>query len=80
MSAGTGVELLTSGQVAGLFRVDAKTVSKWAKAGWLLTTETLGGHYRFFAVEVAALLRGETPEKARELAEAERARLAGGTA
>ena len=78
MSAGTGVELLSSGQVAGLFRVDPKTVSKWGKAGRLLTTETLGGHYRFFAVEVAALLRGEDREKARELAEAEKARLSGG--
>jgi predicted site-specific integrase-resolvase len=71
------VELLTTGQVAETFRVDPKTVSKWAKAGWLLSTETLGGHYRFFAVEVASLLRGEDRKQARELAEADRARLRG---
>lgn len=54
--------LLTPGEVAELFRVDPKTVSRWAKAGRLPQTRTPGGHGRYRQSDVAALLRGETPE------------------
>lgn len=70
--------LLWPEQVGALFRVDAKTASRWGNRGRLLVSRTLGGRRRFYEVEVRALLRGETPEKARELAEAERARISGG--
>jgi len=44
--------LLTSGQVATLFRVTPKTVTRWAEAGKLPAIRTLGGHRRFPAGEV----------------------------
>lgn len=55
-------ELLTPAEVAQAFRVDAKTVTRWAKAGKLSSIRTLGGHRRFRKAEVDALLRGETWE------------------
>ncbi|WP_094275927.1 BldC family transcriptional regulator [Rhodococcus sp. OK302] len=50
-------ELLTPGQVAALFCVDPKTVSRWAKAGKIGFVTTLGGHRRYRSTEVHALLR-----------------------
>lgn len=47
--------LLTPGQVAGLFGVDPKTVTRWARAGRLTTVRTLGGHRRYYFDEVEAL-------------------------
>lgn len=47
-------------EVARLFRVDVKTVTRWAKAGKLTTIRTLGGHRRYRADEVDALLKPET--------------------
>ena len=38
--------LLTPSEVANLFRVDPKTVTRWAKAGKLTAIKTLGGHRR----------------------------------
>ena len=38
--------LLTPSEVAALFRVDPKTVTRWAKAGKLTAIKTLGGHRR----------------------------------
>lgn len=53
----TGRELLTPAEVAELFKVDPKTVTRWAKSGKLTTaTRTLGGHRRFHRAEVEALL------------------------
>lgn len=49
-------QLLTPGQVARLFGVDPKTVSRWADAGKLVAMRTLGGHRRYRAREVEALL------------------------
>lgn len=43
---------LTPGEVATLFRVTPKTVTRWAEAGKLPATRTLGGHRRFPAREV----------------------------
>jgi excisionase family DNA binding protein len=48
--------LMTPGEVAILFRVDPKTVTRWAKAGKLASIQTLGGHRRFLEREVRALL------------------------
>jgi excisionase family DNA binding protein len=52
--------LLTPGEVASLFRVDPKTVTRWAAAGRIGSIRTPGGHRRFRESEVRALLRGET--------------------
>ena len=48
--------LLTPSEVAALFRVDPKTVTRWAKAGKLTSIKTLGGHRRYKESEVKALL------------------------
>ena len=48
--------LLTPSEVAALFRVDPKTVTRWAKAGKLTSIRTLGGHRRYKESEVKALL------------------------
>lgn len=52
-------ELLTPSEVAKLFRVDPKTVTRWAKSGKLSAIRTLGGHRRYRASEVRALLEGQ---------------------
>jgi excisionase family DNA binding protein len=49
--------LLTPSEVAILFRVDPKTVTRWAKAGKLTSVRTLGGHRRYKDSEVRALLK-----------------------
>ena len=48
--------LLTPAEVAAMFRVDPKTVTRWAKAGKLTAIRTLGGHRRYRSSEVTALL------------------------
>ncbi|KQX62083.1 BldC family transcriptional regulator [Angustibacter sp. Root456] len=50
--------LLTPAEVAALFRVDPKTVTRWAKAGKLTSIRTLGGHRRYPEDEVRQLLAG----------------------
>lgn len=62
--------LLTPGEVANLFRVDPKTVTRWAVAGRIGSIRTPGGHRRFRESEVRALLRGEAPIHAVESPEA----------
>lgn len=52
-------QLLTPGEVAQMFGVDPKTVSRWADAGKLDAMRTLGGHRRYRVGEVEALL-GDT--------------------
>jgi len=52
--------LLTPGEVAALFRVDPKTVTRWAAAGRISSIRTPGGHRRFKESEVRALLEGST--------------------
>ena len=49
-------ELLTPAEVAALFRVDPKTVTRWAQAGKMSTVRTLGGHRRFRASEIHRFL------------------------
>jgi excisionase family DNA binding protein len=50
-------KLLTPAEVAALFRVDPKTVTRWAKAGKLTSIRTLGGHRRYRDSEVRNLLK-----------------------
>lgn len=52
---------LKAAEVAALFRVTPRTVARWADAGRLACTRTLGGtsgpgHRRFAEAEVRALL------------------------
>ena len=49
--------LLTPAEVAALFRVDPKTVTRWAKAGKITAIRTLGGHRRYRQSEVLGLLK-----------------------
>jgi excisionase family DNA binding protein len=48
--------LLTPSEVAGLFRVDPKTVTRWARAGKLSSIRTLGGHRRYRSEEIRSLV------------------------
>jgi excisionase family DNA binding protein len=54
-----GERLLTPGEVAALFRVDPKTVTRWAAAGRISSIRTPGGHRRFRESEVRALLAAD---------------------
>ena len=49
-------DLLTPSEVARLFRVDPKTVTRWAKQGRLHAIRTLGGHRRYRRGEIERLL------------------------
>jgi excisionase family DNA binding protein len=65
-----GGGLMTPAEVATAFRVDPKTVTRWAKAGKLSSVRTPGGHRRYREAEVRGLLRaGDTSTAAGVLAE-----------
>lgn len=49
-------QLLTPGEVAAMFRVDPKTVTRWATAGRIGSIRTPGGHRRFRESEVRTML------------------------
>jgi excisionase family DNA binding protein len=49
-------DLLTPGEVAVMFRVNPKTVTRWARAGKISAVRTLGGHRRFRASEIRRFL------------------------
>lgn len=49
-------ELLTPAEVAVMFRVNPKTVTRWARAGKISAVRTLGGHRRFRATEIRRFL------------------------
>ena len=64
-SADTGdddadAELMTPAEVAKMFHVDPKTVTRWAQAGKLTYMRTLGGHRRYRRNEVVELLQDST--------------------
>lgn len=63
-------KMLTPGEVAALFRVDPRTVTRWAKIGKLRSVRTPGGHRRYREIEVRALFTGseEGPEPEEECA------------
>jgi len=52
-------KLLTPGEVAKLFRVDPKTVTRWAHAGKLPCITTPGGHKRFWESGIMKFLKTE---------------------
>jgi excisionase family DNA binding protein len=54
-----GERLFTPGEVADLFRVDPKTVTRWAATGRLVSVRTPGGHRRFRETDIKALLNPE---------------------
>lgn len=56
-------DVMTPAEVAHLFRVDPKTVTRWAQAGKLTSTRTLGGHRRYYSAEVFGLLRATRQER-----------------
>jgi len=56
--------LLTPGEVALMFRVDPKTVTRWASSGRIGSIRTPGGHRRFRESEVTDLLADLTVESA----------------
>lgn len=65
-------DLLTPGEVAGLFRVDPKTASRWAKGGRIPddpdtgqrgVVRTPGGHIRFRFSVVRKILDGKIQMK-----------------
>src|SRR5437588_9294069 len=58
-------QLLTPSEVAAMFRVNPKTVTRWARAGKISAIRTLGGHRRFRASEIRKFL--EQVDEANEL-------------
>ena len=54
--------LLTPSEVAAMFRVNPKTVTRWARAGKLSAIKTLGGHRRFRASEIRRCLEEMSQE------------------
>jgi excisionase family DNA binding protein len=53
-------DLLTPAEVAAAFRVNAKTVRKWALQGKLPAVRTPGGHRRYRAADIEKQLAGWT--------------------
>lgn len=51
--------LLTPGEVAHQFRVDPKTVARWAGKGRLSSIRTPGNQRRFRESEIRAILDGD---------------------
>lgn len=51
--------LMKPGEVAALFRVDPKTVTRWAQSGKLASVTTPGKHKRFRESEVRKILEEE---------------------
>ena len=45
-------DLLTPAEVGRIFRVNPKTVTRWARAGKISAVRTLGGHRRFYRSEI----------------------------
>ncbi|MGH8997885.1 MAG: BldC family transcriptional regulator [Acidimicrobiia bacterium] len=54
--------LLTPTEVAEMFRVNPKTVTRWAKSGKISAIRTLGGHRRFRSTEIIRFLDELTTE------------------
>jgi excisionase family DNA binding protein len=56
-------QLLTPSEVAAMFRVNPKTVTRWARAGKLTAIRTLGGHRRFRVSEIKRCLEEMSTER-----------------
>jgi excisionase family DNA binding protein len=48
--------MLTTTEVAELFRVSVKTVGRWGRSGALPLYRTIGGHHRYRAADICAFL------------------------
>jgi excisionase family DNA binding protein len=59
---GQAEPLLTPSEVAALFRVDPKTVTRWARAGRLSAIRTMGGHRRYRESDIKKMLEPEPPD------------------
>jgi excisionase family DNA binding protein len=55
--------LLTPAEVATMFRVDPKTVTRWAQAGRVSFIRTPGGHRRYSEDEIREMLAGTLKAK-----------------
>ena len=55
-------QLLRTSDVAALFQVSERTVSEWAKRGQIPSVRTPGGHRRFPAKGIRALLQEHSGE------------------
>jgi excisionase family DNA binding protein len=53
-------QVLTPAEVAELFAVDPKTVTRWARRGKLHALRTMGGHRRYDATEIHRLVAAHT--------------------
>ncbi|MXQ65066.1 helix-turn-helix domain-containing protein [Actinomadura rayongensis] len=52
--------LYTPAEVANFFRVDPKTVTRWARSGTLNPVTLPSGHRRYHAEEIHELLQGKS--------------------
>ena len=59
--------LLKPSEVAAVFRVDRKTVTRWAVGGQLPSVRTPGGHHRFRYADVMTLLNKGLSEQTIDL-------------
>jgi predicted DNA-binding transcriptional regulator AlpA len=51
--------ILSTADVARLFKVDGKTIARWAQAGQLPEGfRTMGGHRRWYESEILAIVPG----------------------
>ena len=55
-------KLLTPAEVAAMFRVNAKTVTRWARSGRLSAIKTMGGHRRYRLSEVRRAVEASNTE------------------
>jgi excisionase family DNA binding protein len=58
--------LLTPAEVSQIFRVDPKTVTRWARAGRISSVKTLGGHRRYPESEIMKVLADGTAMRVEE--------------
>ncbi len=65
LTGNSNEQLYTPSEVAAKFRVNPKTVTRWARAGKIGYIRTLGGHRRFRKSEVDRFL-GQLTDTATE--------------
>ena len=60
-------ELLTPAEVGRIFRVNPKTVTRWAITGKIKAVRTLGGHRRFYRSEIDRAIKEAIDADEREV-------------
>jgi excisionase family DNA binding protein len=55
----TEVAYMTTTEVAERLRVDSSTIRKWVAKGLIKATTLPGGHHRFRAEDIDAMLQGQ---------------------